>query len=124
MLFMMSWDSKADSALSPETALGFFPIGINSLATLDSSYGGCEHCSQNICPDTLKIKKHFASLFKTSQVKDGKEITPKCKFLDANNSFNCILGKLTYLEKATETLYFKKWHYEKAGLLSSVFLTL
>lgn len=42
----------------------------------------------------------------------------------ANNSFNYILGKLTYLEKVTESLYSRKWHFKQAGPSFSVLLTL
>lgn len=41
-------------------------------------------------------------------------MTSKYKSFDANNSFNCSLGKRTCLGKVTETLYLKKYHFEKA----------
>lgn len=43
---------------------------------------------------------------------------PKCELFDAKNHFNYILGKLTYLEKETKSLYLKKWHFEMQTLPS------
>lgn len=76
MFFMMSWNSKADSAISPELALIFL---FKNQFSGNTRYSDMEAMSTaHKTYNYTKIYKAFVLLlFKNSQNKDNKEITPK-----------------------------------------------
>lgn len=78
MFFMMSWDSKADSAVSPEHALIFFFF--KNQFSGNTRYPDLELwalLTKQPSNYTKNYKAFVLLLFNNSQIKDDKEITHK-----------------------------------------------